>query len=66
MEYAILLGLNLKSQFSSASLSQLLLLFGSGIALTVVGYLFKGVWGACIALGCGTILFLCFSGSLPF
>ena len=66
MEYAILLGLNLKSVFSSASFSQLLLLFGAGVALAVLGYLFKGIWGACTALGIGTILFLFFSGSLPF
>jgi len=66
MEYAVLLGLNLKTLFSSASISEILLLIGSGIALTVLGYLLKGVWGACIALGSGTLLFLYFWGLLPF
>ncbi len=66
MEYAVLLGLNIKSLFSSASISEMLLLIGSGIALAVLGYLLKGVWGACIALGSGIILFFYFGGLLPF
>jgi len=66
MEYVMLLGLNLRSLFSSASISGMLLLIGSGIAITLVGYLLKGIWGACIALGTGTILFLYFKNLLPF
>ena len=48
------------------SISELLLLFGSGIALIVLGYFLKGVWGACIALAFGVVLFLYFKGLLPF
>jgi hypothetical protein len=66
MEYAVLFGLNIKSLFSSGSISGMLLLFGLAVALAVVGYLLKGVWGACIALGSGTILFMYCRGSLPF
>ena len=66
MEYAVLLGLNIKSLFDSASISGMFLLFGLAVALAVVGYLLKGVWGACIALGSGTILFIYFRDSLPF
>lgn len=66
MEYAVLIGLNIKSIFSSGSVSGIFLLLGLALALAVVGYLLKGVWGACIALGSGTILFIYFRGSLPF
>jgi hypothetical protein len=46
--------------------SGILLLFSLGLALTVVGYLIKGIWGASIALGSGVLLFLYFNGLLPF
>jgi hypothetical protein len=58
MENYIMPGLN--------STLGMFLLFGLGITLTVVGYLLKGVWGACIALGCGVVLFLYFNGLLHF
>jgi hypothetical protein len=45
---------------------EILVLISLGLALTAVGYLLKGVWGACIALGIGVVLFLYFKGLLPF
>ena len=58
MENYIMPGLN--------SILGMFLLFCLGIALTAVGYLLKGVWGACIALGIGVALFLYLNGYLPF
>ena len=49
-----------------SSISGILLLFGLGIALAVLGYLVRGVWGAIIALGIGALLFLYSQGLLPF
>ena len=66
MEHGTMLGLNLKSLFSSALISEMLLLPGLGIALIVVGYLFKGVWGAGIAFLVWAVLFLYVRGLLPF
>jgi hypothetical protein len=58
VDYGITLGLK--------SILEMFLLFGLGIALTVVGYLLKGVWGACIAFGIGAVLFFYFKGLFPF
>jgi hypothetical protein len=66
LEYGTILGLNVKSFFSSVPISEMLLLLGLGIALIVVGYSFKGVWGAGIAFLVGAVLFLYFRGLLPF
>ena len=66
VEYGAMLGLDVKSLFSSALISEILLPLGLGIALIVVGYLFKGVWGAVIAFLVGAVLFLFFRGLLPF
>lgn len=66
LEYGTMLGLNVKSFFSSVPISEMLLLLGLGIVLIVVGYSFKGVGGAGIAFLVGAVLFLYFRGLLPF
>jgi len=66
MEYGTMLGFNIRSLFSSMPISEILLLFGLGMALIFVGYLLKGMWGASIAFLAGVVLFLYFKGLSPF
>jgi len=66
LEYGILMGLKEGSSFNLASLLEMSLLLGLGIALVIAGYSIKGVWGAGVALFGGLVLFLYFTGLLPF
>ena len=61
-----MLGLDVKSLFSSTPILEILLLPGLGIALIVAGYSLKGGWGAGIALLVGAVGFLYFKGLPPF
>ena len=66
LEYAFLLGNQVISLFSFDSVKGWLLIFISSVALIIVGYLIKGIWGAGVAFFAGIFLFLYLKGLLPF
>ena len=66
LEYAFLLGNQVISLFSFDSVKGWLLIFISSVALIIVGYLIKGIWGAVVAFLAGIFLFLHLQGLLPF
>jgi hypothetical protein len=66
VEYGALLGLNVKSFFTSTPISEMFLPVGLGIPLIAAGYLLKGVWGAGVAFLIGTVLLLYCKGLPPF
>jgi hypothetical protein len=63
-EYAIIVGLKLQSLLSLESFTEIFLVLGCGIGLTVGGYMFHKGTGASIALLSAAIVFLYLKGFL--
>ena len=58
LEYLGLLGFGKEAIFDLASWEGIFLSGLVGLLLFIFGYLFKGFWGAVIALGSGVLIFL--------
>ena len=69
LEYAALAGAELRfffgSLFNFASVRGVALIVTSGVALTLLGYLWERFWGAVITFSIGSFIFLYFKGLLP-
>ena len=64
-EYIRLTGMG-ESSFSLDFISRVLFLVFAGLILAIVGFKFKGVWGAAVTLAAGVILFLYNEGLIRF
>ena len=69
LEYAVVAGAELRfflgSLFNFASVRGVALIVTSGVALTLLGYLWERFLGAVITFTIGSFLFLYFKGMLP-
>ena len=65
-EYFQLTGFGGGSEFSLEFISRVVLLVAAGLAVTVVGFKVKGVWGAAFALAAGVLGFLYNEGVIRF
>ncbi len=69
LHYAVLLrgllGLDWNSLFNFDTMTGLASIVISGVALIILGYIIKGVWGAVITFSIGAFLFIYLKGLLP-
>ena len=65
-EYLWLLGYWREPIWGFTSLWEVLTVIFSGLVLIFIGYTLKGVWGAAIAFGIGTCVYLYTKGIFPF
>ncbi len=71
IEYIIVLrsiaaAASLKSFFDLDSTKGIVFALLAGVALLIIGYCIKGIWGAIIAFSIGLFLFLYLRGSITF
>ena len=66
IEYLWLLGFWREPIWGFYSLWEVLTVIIAGLAVIFVGYIFKGVWGASIAFGIGTGIYLYSKGFFSF
>ena len=64
--YLGLLGYWREPIFEPDFLHEILIVMFSGLALVILGYLIKGIWGAITAFAIGTLIFLYSKHLLPF
>ncbi len=57
---------DLRSFFDWDSTKGIVFNLVAGVALFVIGYLIKGVWGGIVAISIGLVIFLYLKGSITF
>ncbi len=63
---SIVSGADLKAFFDLDSTKGMVFTLLAGVALFIIGYLIKGIWGAIIFFSIGLLIFLYLRGSIAF